>query len=1462
MCVCVCSPAVDAAGWVEPLGPDCWIHGYVFDESTNGPIGGALVRANQGSNWWTDTTDSWGYYRLDVWPAWGEFFMDASKAGYQTSEAYVYKEQDVELEKNWYLTPLSNNPPYTPSNPSPVSGSIGQPTSLTLTWSGGDPDSWDTLTYHVYFGTSSNPPYDTDVSTTSIQKSGLSYGTTYYWKIVSDDGEAQTAGPVWSFTTNTPPNTPSNPSPADWAGNQPTSLTLSWTGGDPDAGDTVTYDVYLYRSQDSPPGSPTYTVTSPSVGASGLDYDQDYNWHVVARDNHAASTTGPTWHFTTTPQPPPNNPPYTPSNPSPASGSTNQPTSLTLSWSGGDPDGDTVTYKVYFGTSSDPPYDTTVSSTSISRSGLSYGTSYYWKIVSVDEHNAETTGPIWSFTTSNNPPYTPSNPSPSNGATGQPTSPTLSWSGGDPDAGDTVIYHFYFGTSSNPPYDSDVYSTSKQKSGLSLLTTYYWKIVAEDNHGAQASGPVWSFTTGGNETNNPPNTPSNPSPTNGATGQPTSLTLTWTCSDPDPGDSIARYYVYFGTSPSPPYNTTTTASSLPRSGLAGATTYYWKIVAEDSHGAQAEGPVWSFMTNRPPYTPSNPSPANGATNQPTSPTLSWSGGDPDGGTVTYMVYFGTSPNPTSYTNTTSTSLAKTGLAYGTTYHWKVKAVDTHQATATGSEWSFTTQTGFYYFLDEPFNSLSAWTDNTGSTFDVSIDAGAARIYELGNGWENGGHYISKVVGITGWMGIMYLELDWRAKSNYAYSSVTNAYVNFYSGSQSLGSVTLVAGGTYDTGWQHKLTDVSSILSGRSSVEVRLNVHDAWSANWQQQAWFDNVKLYSTGYNNPPNIPSSPSPGNASNSQPINLTLSWSGGDVDGDSVTYMVYFGSSPNPTNYQNTTNPNLTKTGLAYETTHYWRVEAVDEHGREAAGSEWRFTTRGSNYPPETPSFPSPWNGETCQPTVSLTLRWSGGDYDGDLVTYMVYFGSSPNLTNYQNTTNPNLTKTGLAYGTIYYWRVKAVDEHMAVSEGAQWNFTTNYAPNAPSLTSPLDGSTGLSTELFLDWEGGDQDGHTVTYHVYLGTGEDPAHYEDTTWTSLVVALEYGTNYAWKVVAEDPLGAQTEGPLWRFRTEPEMYYGYYQVFDMNMSTYSPYGVDSNYTYHIDRAAGQSNIIVIPDRIYVTTNPLYQLSYAAYAAEKGLDIIFDIHSTLAWFWFHEPLMDEYQRVFESRKQCFWWKGNLSENNANVVAIYLFDEPVRGPYGSQMTSGMLDLMCNDVSKYVWEDKPTILMFHRQGNAPLNWTSTSFDQIASGYIQYCDWIGVDPYCYPRYQNNPVRPISMITDDADWALLYGAGRPLVLVGQSYDEPVPSNVSQYGWWPFFEAEGYEPKNYIMPNGTFISEYYNVATRTDKRAKALLWWWYPDSYASSFETQNQQMGVLPVHNVWADQQQLWLAANMGWRP
>lgn len=107
------------------------------------------------------------------------------------------------------------------------------------------------------------------------------------------------------------------------------------------------------------------------------------------------------------------------------------------------------------------------------------------------------------FQVLNNPPHVPLNPHPMEGEMDVPISPTLSWEGGDPDPGDTVIYDVFMGT--DPDLGLEQVCTGivhpetycAPTTPLEYGTTYYWMVKATDSFGnvSEVPYPYWSFTT-------------------------------------------------------------------------------------------------------------------------------------------------------------------------------------------------------------------------------------------------------------------------------------------------------------------------------------------------------------------------------------------------------------------------------------------------------------------------------------------------------------------------------------------------------------------------------------------------------------------------------------------------------------------------------------------------------------------------------------------------------------------------------------------------------------------------------------------------------------------------------------------------------------------------------------------------------------------------------------------------------
>lgn len=197
-----------------------------------------------------------------------------------------------------------------------------------------------------------------------------------------------------------------------------------------------------------------------------------------------------------------NQPPYAPQSPLPADGAASVQPAVQFQWTGGDPNSaDVVTYAVYLGTTTNPPlYRNGISATSLDAGTLKPNTTYYWKVVAKDNYNATAESALWSLTTGNQAPSTPSDPVPRDNSLIVNQQVYLSWSASDPDVTDQLQFDVYFGDSPSPPLIAqDLTTPNLDVDDLLPAGTYYWKVVAKDPAGSTAESAVWSFQAVDNE---------------------------------------------------------------------------------------------------------------------------------------------------------------------------------------------------------------------------------------------------------------------------------------------------------------------------------------------------------------------------------------------------------------------------------------------------------------------------------------------------------------------------------------------------------------------------------------------------------------------------------------------------------------------------------------------------------------------------------------------------------------------------------------------------------------------------------------------------------------------------------------------------------------------------------------------------------------------------------------------------
>ena len=202
----------------------------------------------------------------------------------------------------WWSFTVIVNPPAAFGKTAPMDVAIDLSTSPTLSWEASTGAASYAYCYDLTDDGTCDGTWTSTGTDTSVNLSGLSNDTTYYWQVQAVNAGGTTdadTGTWWSFITIvSPPADFGKIAPANGAIDISTSLTLSWEGS---AGAISYAYCYDLTDDDTCDGTWTSTGTNKSVDLGGLGFDTTYYWQVQAV-NVAGTTDADAsiwWSFTT-----------------------------------------------------------------------------------------------------------------------------------------------------------------------------------------------------------------------------------------------------------------------------------------------------------------------------------------------------------------------------------------------------------------------------------------------------------------------------------------------------------------------------------------------------------------------------------------------------------------------------------------------------------------------------------------------------------------------------------------------------------------------------------------------------------------------------------------------------------------------------------------------------------------------------------------------------------------------------------------------------------------------------------------------------------------------------------------------------------------------------------------------------------------------------------------------------------
>jgi titin len=1043
---------------------------------------------------------------------------------------------------------------------------LGTPANgqVRLSWSvpgstGGSP----IIDYVIQYSSDSGATWggftDTLSTATSAVISGLQNGTSYVFQVAAvtsfTTGSYSTSSA--SITPRTTPGAPTNASAT--AGNA--TVTLTWeapvsNGGDPISDYLIQYSSNAGSSWTTYPDgiSTATTLTLPK-----LTNGSGYTFRVAAV-NGAGAGTNSTPSVAVTPK----TNPAVPVTLVAASGDA----SAVLTWKAPSTNGGSVItdYVVQF-SPADPvvwqTFDDGISSAlTATVTGLSNGSSYVFRVLATNAVGSSAYTSATSVLLISAAPDAPTAVSATAGA----STASLTWTAPEDTGGSAIIdyliqYSSTGGNSWSSYGDGTSTAASATLGGLTNGVSYIFRVAAVTSFGAGAYSTPSSAVT-------PMTVPGAPSSVSGTYGI-DSVALTWNSPVSNGGATISEYVIQYSVMNSNTWTvferSVSTSTSALVTGLTNGTSYIFRVAAKNTIGQGAYSASSLAVTPR--ATADAPTDLVG-TYGDTTVDLTWVAPADNGGvTITDYAVQHSSDNGISWTSfahaiSTDTNLTVTGLSNGTSYVFRVAAVNAVGAGSysdTSAAVTPRTIPGTPSALNASYGDASAtltWSAPTSGgaaitdyVIELSQDNGAtwnefshaassatsATVAELTNGTsyvfrvaainsEGAGAFSTQSVAVTpravpsapsaltATAGNQAVTLAWIAPASNG-ATLTDYLVQYSSNSGSSWT-------TFADGVSASISvNVTGLTNGTSYVFRVAAVNSVGTGA------FSGTSVSIT----PLTLPGAPTSvvgtyGDASVALTWNAPASNGGASITDYDVQVSSTNGASWISFAHSASADRSITVTGLTNGTSYIFRLAATTSVGTGSYSAASTAVT-----PRVTAAAPTAVTGAAGNTTVALTWVAPSANGGASITDYVIQVssdaGSSWNVFSDATSALASALVTGLTNGTNYTFRVAAVNN---VGVGAYSNASASVTPfTIPGAPSNVAGTAG-SGSVALSWDAPVSDGgalisdYTVQYSSNSGTTWTTFSRAASATTALTVTgLSAGVGYVFRIAAINSAGS-----------------------------------------------------------------------------------------------------------------------------------------------------------------------------------------------------------------------------------------------------------------------------------------------------------------------------------------------------